>query len=340
VDGKPFLMLAGELHNSSASSLEYMEPMWDKLVALGLNTVLATVSWELVEPQEGQFDFSLVDGLVEQARRHNLRLVFLWFASWKNAWSTYVPAWVKKDMARFPRAQDKSGRTTGAVSPLCAEAMKANAIAFAAMMRHIRRIDEGHGTVLMMQIENETGLLGSSRDFSPHANEVFAGAVPAELMNYLAARKDSLIPELRKIWETAGFKSSGSWSEVFGTGPDADEIFMAWHIAKYIGNAAKAGKAEYPLPMFVNAWLIQHDGQEPGKYFSVHFAAASPGPKNAAIAQVWEGRYEQGRWIPGRCLNGDETGAHWQAKLPPNTSDIFANPDVPRILRVKLYRHE
>jgi hypothetical protein len=159
-------------------------------------------------------------------------------------------------------------------------------------------------------------------------------------MNYLAARKDSLIPELRKIWETAGFKSSGSWSEVFGTGPDADEIFMAWHIAKYIGNAAKAGKAEYPLPMFVNAWLIQHDGQEPGKYFSVHFAAASPGPKNAAIAQVWEGRYEQGRWIPGRCLNGDETGAHWQAKLPPNTSDIFANPDVPRILRVKLYRHE
>ena len=225
VDGKPFLILAGELHNSSASSIEYMEPMWDKLVALGLNTVLATVSWELVEPQEGQFDFSLVDGLVEQARRHNLRLVFLWFASWKNAWSTYVPAWFKKDMARFPRAQDKSGRTTGAVSPLCAEAMKADARAFAAVMRHIRRIDEDHGAVLMMQIENETGLLGSSRDFSPHANEVFAGPVPAELMDYLAAHKDSLIPELRKIWETAGFKSSGSWSEVFGTGPPSRRDF-------------------------------------------------------------------------------------------------------------------
>src|SRR4030042_435725 len=191
VDGKPFLMLAGEQHNSSASSLEYMEPMWDKLVALGLNTVLATVSWELVEPQEGQFDFALVDGLVEQARRHNLRLVFLWFASWKNAWSTYVPTWVKKDLARFPRAQDKSGRTTGAVSPLCDEAMKADAHAFAAVMRHIRRIDEDHGTVLMMQIENETGLLGSSRAFSPQANEVFAGLVPAELMDSLGGPKDS-----------------------------------------------------------------------------------------------------------------------------------------------------
>jgi beta-galactosidase GanA len=505
VDGKPFIMLAGELHNSSASSLEYMEPMWDKLVALGLNTILATVSWELVEPQEGQFDFSLVDGLVEQARRHNLRLVFLWFASWKNAISSYVPTWVKKDLERFRRAQDKSGKNTGAISPLCNEAMKADARTFAALMRHIRRIDEGHGTVLMMQIENETGLLGSSRDFSPHANEVFAGPVPAELMAYLTAHKDSLIPEFQKIWESAGFKTSGSWSEVFGSGPEADEIFMAWHIAKYIGHAAKAGKAEYPLPMYVNAWLIQHEGQEPGKYpsggpvskvmdiwraaapdidiyapdiylsdfkavcesyarsgnplfipearrgdeaarnafwaiarhdaicfapfgiedistdhplvksydllaqltplitkyngtgkmvgilqqkteekdaevdlggyrahieyasrdragdklafgmiintgpdefllagnyFSVHFSAASPGLKYAEIAQVWEGRYENGRWIPGRCLNGDETAAHWQAKLPPNTSDIFANPDVPRILRVWLYRHD
>jgi beta-galactosidase GanA len=505
VDGKPFLMLAGELHNSSASSLEYMEPMWDKLTALGLNTVLAAVSWELIEPQEGRFDFSLVDGLVEQSRRHNLHLVFLWFASWKNAISSYIPPWIKKDLVRFQRAEDKSGRDIRAISPLCREAMKSDARAYAALMHHIRQIDESYGTVLMIQIENETGLLGSSRDFSPQASEAFAGHVPAELMSYLTAHKDSLISEMRKIWESAGFKTSGSWSEVFGGGPQADEIFMAWHFAKYIGYVAKAGKSEYPLPMYVNAWLIQHEGQEPGKYpsggpvskvmdiwraaapaidiyapdiylhdfeavcesyarngnplfipearrgdeaarnafsafaqhdaicfapfgiedissnhplvksyrllaqltpliteyngtgkmagvlqqkveekgteielggyrahvqyagrgntsdklafgliintghdefllagnyFSVHFSAASTGPQHAEIAQVWEGRYENGRWIPGRCLNGDETAANWQAKLPPNTSDTYANPDVPRILRVLLYRHD
>jgi hypothetical protein len=505
VDGKPFLMLAGELHNSSASSLEYMEPMWDKLEALGLNTVLATVSWELIEPQEGRFDFTLVDGLIEQARRHNLHLVFLWFASWKNAVSSYVPIWVKKDLTRFWRAKDKSGNNIGAISPLCDEAMEADARAFAALMRHIRQIDESHCTVLMMQIENETGLLGSSRDFSPKANEIFAEAVPDELTDYLMAHKDSLIPEFRTIWESAGFKTSGSWSQVFGDGLDADEIFMTWHFAKYIGYVAKAGKIEYPLPMYVNAWLIQHEGQEPGKYpsggpvskvtdiwraasrdidiyapdiylpdfkavcesyarngnplfipearrgdeaarntfwafaqhdaicfapfgiedistdhplvksynilsqltpliteyngtgkmvgilqqkaeekgteielggyrahieyggrgragnklafgliintgpnefllagnyFSVHFSAASPGPQHAEIAQVWEGRYENGKWIHRRCLNGDETAANWQAKLPPNMSDTYADPDIPRILRVLLYRHD
>jgi hypothetical protein len=176
VDGRPFVMLAGELHNSSASSLNYMEPMWEKLVALNLNTVPATVSWELVEPHEGKFDFSLVDGLIEGAGAHDLKLVFLWFASWKNAWSTYVPEWIKKDLDRFPRAQDKAGRNTGAITPLSAEAMKADARAFTALMRRIRKIGEGRYTVLMMQIENETGILGNSRDFSPLADKLFAGS--------------------------------------------------------------------------------------------------------------------------------------------------------------------
>jgi len=42
------------LNNSSASSMEYMRPLWPKIAATNLNTVLATVSWELLEPEEGR----------------------------------------------------------------------------------------------------------------------------------------------------------------------------------------------------------------------------------------------------------------------------------------------
>ncbi len=68
VDGQPFVMLAGELHNSSSSSLDYLAPIWPRLTALRLNTVIASISWELVEPEEGRFDFRLVDGIIEAAR--------------------------------------------------------------------------------------------------------------------------------------------------------------------------------------------------------------------------------------------------------------------------------
>src|ERR1035438_7163055 len=78
VDGKPFLALAGELHNNSATSLEYMKPIWAKIVASKLNTVLAGVSWAQIEPEEGKFDFSVLDGVIREARSHNLRLVLLW----------------------------------------------------------------------------------------------------------------------------------------------------------------------------------------------------------------------------------------------------------------------
>ena len=105
VDDKPFLALAGELHNSSSSSRQYMRPIWPRLARMNLNTVLAVVTWELIEPEEGKFDFTLVDGMIEDARRFNMRLVFLWFGSWKNGESSYPPYWVKTDGKRFPLAE-------------------------------------------------------------------------------------------------------------------------------------------------------------------------------------------------------------------------------------------
>lgn len=265
VDNKPFLVLAGELGNSSSSDLEYMRPIWSKLAAMNLNTVLVPVYWELIEPTEGKFDFTLVDGLIQEARKHKLRLVPLWFASWKNSMSCYAPAWVKTNQPRFPRSQDRAGNGMEILSPFSKENMEADARAFAAFMRHLRQIDGNDHTVIMVQVENEIGMIPDSRDRSNIANELFNQPVPRELMSYLQQHKEQLIPEFRSVWAATNFRSSGTWEEVFGKGPGTDEIFMAWHFARYTNRVTEAGKAEYSLPMFVNAALIR-PGYQPGQY--------------------------------------------------------------------------
>ncbi len=265
VDGKPFLMFSAELHNSSSSSLEYMRPIWPRLAEIPLNTVLTPVSWELVEPVEGQFDFRLVDGLIQDARRNNLHLVFLWLASWKNGMSSYAPVWVKQDTRRFPRVIEKDGNEVEILSTLGKATMEADARAFAALMHHIREVDGRAHTVLMMQVENEVGVLGDSRDRSPAANQAFAAAVPNEVFRYIRERGDNLIPEFRAAWEAGGSKTSGTWEQVFGAGAETDKRFMAWNYGRYINHVAAAGKAEYPIPMYVNTWLAGPNAT-PGQY--------------------------------------------------------------------------
>jgi beta-galactosidase GanA len=265
VDEKPFLVLGGELGNSSASSLEHMAPVWPRLAAMKLNTVLIPVYWELIEPTEGKFDFTLVDGLLQAARKHNLRLVPLWFGSWKNSMSSYAPAWVKTDQRRFRRSQGRAGNGMEILSPFSKENVEADGRAFAAFMRHLREVDSTQHTVIMVQVENEIGMIPDSRDRSQIANELFNKPVPAELMNYLQERKEQLIPEFRTVWGSHGFKTRGTWEEIFGPGPGTDEIFMAWHFARFTQRVTELGKAEYKLPMFVNAALIR-PGHLPGQY--------------------------------------------------------------------------
>src|ERR1035441_5351332 len=295
VDGRPFLALAGELGNNTATSLENMQPVWPKLVTGDLNCVLAAISWAQMEPTEGKYEFALVDGLIQEARHHRLKLVFLWFGSWKNGLSSYAPYWVKQDYRRYPRIQLQNGKSMELLSTLSDATRDADARAYRALMKHIKSVDGRDHTVVMMQVENEVGVLRDSRDRSAAANQAFAGPVPKELMDYLQRHKDTLSPELREVWVVHGSKTNGTWEEVFGPGKPAsvempirtlspplsaeehqtgwrklhfavDEIFMAWHYAKFVNKVVEEGKAEYNIPMYVNAWLQQPDHAWPGTY--------------------------------------------------------------------------
>jgi hypothetical protein len=261
VDGRPFLILAGELTNSASSSMEYMEPYWPKLAAANMNTVLAAVTWELVEPEPGKFDFALVDGAIREARRNHLRLIFLWFGSWKNGVSSYTPLWVKKDQKQYPLFLPENGQLITYLSVFREANWKADANAYAALMRHIREVDGDAHTVIMMQVENEVGCPGGTRDQVPEGKAAFNAPVPRQLIEYMVKNKGNLVSEFRQYWEAAGAKTSGTWAEVFGNQPMTNELFMAWHYALYVDQVAKAGKAEYPLPMFINVDLGEGIGQ-------------------------------------------------------------------------------
>ena len=278
VEGEPMLMLGGELGNSSASDPAYMRPHWDRLAAMNLNTVLAPVYWELVEPREGQFKFTEVDSLIASARAHDLRLVLLWFGSWKNSMSSYVPGWVKRDYERFPRAEGPDGTALEILSPFSEANVAADARAFEALMTHLREVDGEENTVVMVQVENEIGMIPSARDHSALADEHFEEDVPERLLEYLQEHRDELAPSLRERWEAQGTQTSGTWEDVFGRGVETAELFMAWHYARYAERVTSAGKSAYPLPMYVNA-ALPRPGEEPGAYPS-----AGPLP---SLIDVW-----------------------------------------------------
>jgi hypothetical protein len=170
VDGRAFLIRGGELGNSSASNPAFLEPLWTRFAALNMNTVLAPVYWDLVEPEEGRFDFSTLDRLIDGARANGMRLVLLWFGSWKNSMSCYAPAWVKGDSQRFPPAADFDGTPQEILSPFSTVNRDTDARAFAAVLRHLVEIDGRAHAVVMVQVENEVGMIPSARDHSAEAD--------------------------------------------------------------------------------------------------------------------------------------------------------------------------
>ncbi|AEU37897.1 DUF5597 domain-containing protein [Granulicella mallensis] len=234
VEGKPFLMLSAQVNNSSAWQGE-MPAVWRTLNDLGVNTLEAPVYWETLEPEEGRFDFAQIDMLLREARAHKKHLVLLWFGTWKNGSPGYAPEWVKRDPARFPLSLKADGMPVFSLSPFGTASLAADERAFTTLMRHLKQSDPQH-TVLLIQVENETGMWGSMRDHSPAADAVFTQTVPAAVLQSMGKAK-----------------THGNWSEIFGQ--DAEEFFSAWAIARYVQQVAAAGKAVYGLPMYVNAAL-------------------------------------------------------------------------------------
>lgn len=264
VNGSPYLILGGEVTNSAASSPAYMAGVWPRLQQMHLNTVLLPVSWQQIEPRRGVFDFSVLDDLVRSARAHDLHLVLLWFGSWKNSTSSYAPSWVKRDYRTFPRAHLPSGEPTDILSALSSANAAADSAAFAALLSHLKRIDGHAHTVLMVQVENEVGMLQASREHGASADAAYARPVPQKLMVYLAAHRSTLRPWLLEVWRKHGFREHGSWREVFGAA-HGGEIFTAWSDARYVNAVARAGKQAYDVPMYVNA-ALNRQGKEAGDF--------------------------------------------------------------------------
>ena len=274
VDEKPFIMIAGEVHNSSASSAEFIQSVWKRADELYLNTVLLPVYWELIEPEEDRFDFTLVDDLIRQAREHKKKIGFLWFGAWKNAQCYYAPEWVKCDLKRFERAQlepgvnfkileNVHGLAYTTLSAFCGETNRADAKAFAKLMEHIGFVDAKEHTVVTMQVENETGLLGGAREHGVRAEQLFQEAVPDDFLYYIKENYDDMTPEIKQAMTIADQLHAGmNWAEVFHE--MADEIFQAYYTACFVELVAHAGKAKYDIPLSVNCWLDK--GQVPGKY--------------------------------------------------------------------------
>lgn len=242
VDGKPFIMLGAQMWNSSGWP-HIIEKTWPQLRELNCNVLEVPVYWQHIEPEQGKFDFRALDSLIAGARREKVRLILLWFASYKNGNSQYPPEWVLNRPDLYPRVKDASGAELLTLSPVSQANIDADKKAFVEMMRHIKKVDEREQTVIMMQVENESGTLGTDRDYSEAATALFNGQVPSSLIQKLG-------------------KQPGTWKELFGV--NAPETFNAYYISSYINQVAEAGKKEYGLPMYANAWQKENRWRRPG----------------------------------------------------------------------------
>ncbi len=261
VNNKPMLLLAGELSNSAATSTGDIAAAFESMSQSGVNATFVPAYWEFVEPSEGKYDFTLVDNVIATARKHDIKVIILWFGAWKNSMSCYAPLWVKENTKRFPRALTETSKPLEICSAFSENLVQADKRAFCELMKHLKAVDEQQNTVVMVQVENEIGMLESARDHSSLAEKAYKQPVPSELLKTLKLDK------------------KGTWAEVFGTDRYADEKFQAYHYAKYVEQLASAGKAIYNLPMYVNA-AMDSRGRKPGEY-------PSAGPL-AHLINIWK----------------------------------------------------
>lgn len=255
VKNSPMLVLGGETGNSEATSVEDIRNLFGNSVLMNtVNTLFVPVMWDMTEPEENHFDFSLIDETIKQARGKEKKIIFLWFGAWKNSMSCYAPAWVKKDTGRFPRAVDAAGNKMEIVTVFSDNLLAADKKAFCKVLAHIHDVDNEENTVIMMQIENEIGMLGAARDHCPLAEKAFAE------------------------WQKSGLGKKFAYKENLESDAQ-DELFQTYYYARYVEQMAVAGKKCHDIPMFVNTALDSR-GRKPGDY-------PSAGPL-AKLMHVWK----------------------------------------------------
>ncbi len=274
VNGEKMLILGGELSNSAATCIGDIDEVMPRMARMGLNTVLVPAQWDLIEPVEGQYDFTLIDRTIAQARANHLKVIFLWFGAWKNSMSCYAPEWLKVNTRKYPRAQTRNGKPLEIASVFSENVFQADCRAFSRLMEHIAQTDKGFNTVIMIQVENEIGMLEDARDHSAEADKWFYGKVPDELIRYLKSHQSTLHPTMAGKFSGR----SGTWQEVFGDDIYTDEIFMAYHYARYVNRLALKARTIYDIPLFVNA-AMNSRGRLPGQY-------PSAGPL-AHLKDIW-----------------------------------------------------
>jgi hypothetical protein len=272
VNGKPFFPLGGQTCNSSGYTGKEAETAFKAIQLLHGNTLEIPVYWNQVEPEPGKFDFKSVDALLRNAKRYDIKLIILWFATWKNGNMDYAPVWVKTNPQTYKRVISPTGKPVWVLSSHCQANLDADKKAFTALCAHLKNVDKTDQTVIGFQLQNESGIMGSDRDYSTEAQAVFDAPVPAHLLN---AMKKAGKGTVYDVWQKAGGKPAGTWPEIFGW--EAGEFMTAWSIATYINRIAKAGKAVYDLPMYINAWLMgQGWWQIPGEAY----------PSGGAVSKV------------------------------------------------------
>lgn len=262
-DGQPMVLLGGELHNSTSSTPSSFKKALETVRAMGLNALIGSVSWEQVEPQEGKYDFNVLDSMIYMADEARMPLVLIWFASYKNGESSYAPLWVKKDTKRFFRTRDSLNHNTTTLSPLCRETIAADSRAYCQLLKHLKKKDRNR-RVCMIQVENEMGAFVDV-DHCKEAREAFNGPVPKGLTDYLQKHGKTMDGTLARQWKRHGSKRKGSWEELFGEGDLTRQFFMAAAFAQFAEQVTRAGKEVYPIPAYVNCWIADEDAK-PGSY--------------------------------------------------------------------------
>ncbi|GAA3765999.1 DUF5597 domain-containing protein [Terriglobus aquaticus] len=265
------------------------------------NTVEAPVYWEQLESRPGTFDFSTADLLIKGAREHHLHLVLLWFGTWKNGNMHYVPQWVKTDPKTYPRVINAAGKPIDVLAAGSRNNLQADQRAFAALMHHVAEVDAQEHTVILVQVENESGIIGSPRDYSTESNREFAGQVPAEVLRAL-------------------HKQPGTWTEVFGS--RADETFQAYQQAHYVNEIAKAGKRELDIPFYCNVWLEYPIGELPERQIPNPGIGWPSGGPTQTMLPLWKALAPAIDMIGPDIYSDDR-------KFYTSVLDAYARPDNP-----------